>query len=173
MNTIKRMEIRFEPITRENWEAALKLQVHPNQEKYVPSVAVSLASAYVKPWDEALDPYLICINDELVGFFYISYTPDSRDNYWIGGFFIDKTHQRKGYGNVALLQIMTTLPELHPNCEIVHLTVEPDNEVAQKLYKSLGFKDTGKMNKYGEIVYKIPVNAIRVFEGEQRKNKSQ
>ncbi len=164
MDTIKRMEIRFEPITRENWEAALKLQVHPNQEKYVPSVAVSLASAYVKPWDEALDPYLIYANEILVGLFYISYTPNSVDNYWIGGFFIDQAHQRKGYGSGALLQILTTIPELHPNCEFVHLTVEPENQVAQKLYKSLGFTDTGKMNKYGEIDYIIPIKKVQSAE---------
>ncbi len=157
MDITKQMKLRFEPITRENWETALKLQVHPHQEKYVPSVAVSLAAAHVKPWDEALDPYLIYVNEILVGFFYISYTPNSVDNYWIGGFFIDQAHQRKGYGKGALLHILTMLPELHPNCELVHLTVEPENKVAQKLYKSLGFSDTGKMNKYGEIVYIIPV----------------
>jgi len=88
LDITKQMKLRFEPITRENWETALKLQVHPHQEKYVPSVAVSLAAAHVKPWDEALDPYLIYVNEILVGFFYISYTPNSVDNYWIGGFFI-------------------------------------------------------------------------------------
>jgi diamine N-acetyltransferase len=69
------MSISFKPVTRENWEDALKLQVRPEQMKFAPSVAESLASAYIKPWDEALDPYVIYADDQLVGLFYISYTP--------------------------------------------------------------------------------------------------
>ena len=78
------------------------LQVYSYQEKFVPSVSESLAAAYVKPWDDVLDPYLIHMNDLLVGFFYVSYTPNSCNNYWIGGFFIDMQYQRKGYVKASL-----------------------------------------------------------------------
>jgi len=43
------------------------------------------------------------------------------------------------------------------NCREVNLTVEKDNIVAQGLYKSLGFGDTGSVNKYGEIIYTLKV----------------
>ena len=151
--------IRFVPIDRKNWEEALKLDVNPEQRKFAPSVAESLAAAYVKPWDEALDPYTIYDDKTMIGLFYISYTPDSKDNYWIGGFIIDKNHQRKGYGRASLLKILEFIPAIHPRCETVKLTVEKDNAVAQKLYKSLGFSDTGKENKYGEIIYDLPVKS--------------
>ena len=150
-------EIRFEPITKDNWEEVLKLEIHPEQKKFAPSPAESLAAAYVKPWDEALDPYAIVIAGKLVGCFYVSYTPASEDNYWIGGFIIDKKYQGKGYGKAALREILRFIPKLHPNCKEIKLTVESENTVARSLYKSLGFGDTDQVNKYGEIIFTIRV----------------
>ena len=147
--------ITFKEVTKDNWEAALKLSVGDDQKKFVPSPAESLASAYVKPWDEALDPYLIYLNDLLIGMFYISYTPDSEDNYWIGGFMIDKKYQNKGFGKASLLKILEFIPSIHKNCKQMNLTVEKNNHTAQKLYKSLGFGDTGDINKYDEIIYTL------------------
>ena len=153
-------EIRFEPFTKENWEDALKLQVHPSQAKFAPTVAESLAAAYIKPWDETLDPYVIYAGETMVGCFYLSYTPGSEDNYWIGGFIIDRNHQGKGLGKASLREILRFVGELHPTCRQVNLTVEPDNVAAQGLYKSLGFGDTGRANKYGEIIYTLTVAPI-------------
>jgi diamine N-acetyltransferase len=151
------MSISFRPVTRENCEEALKLQVSPEQMKFAPSVAESLASAYIKPWDEALDPFVICVDDQLVGLFYISYTPDSKDNYWIGGFIIDRKFQGRGYGRRALREMLSFVPTVHPNCQEIKLTVEKENLTAQKLYRSLGFDSEGETNKYGEIIYTFPV----------------
>jgi diamine N-acetyltransferase len=150
-------KIHFEPFTRDNWEAALKLQVDPSQSKFAPSVAESLAAAYIKPWDEALDPYIIYDGETMAGCFYLSYTPGSESNYWIGGFIIDRKHQGKGLGKASLKEILRFVGRTHPNCREVNLTVEKDNVVAQGLYKSLGFGDTGRVNKYGEIIYTLKV----------------
>ena len=150
-------KFEFKTYTRDNWEEALKLEVHPEQKIFCPTIAESLAAAYIKPWDEALDPYLIYLDDNLIGAFYISYTPESKDNYWLGGFMIDKKYQNKGYGKQALPDILKYISSTHPNCKEIKLTVEKDNIIAQKLYKSLGFDDTGETNKYGEIIYTLPV----------------
>lgn len=150
-------DITFKEYTRDNWEKALKLEVLPEQKKFAPTIAESLASAYIKPWDEALDPYLIYLDDKMIGAFYLSYTPDSKNNYWIGGFMIDKNYQNKGYGRQVLPDILNFISKAYPKCEEIKLTVEQDNIVAQKLYKSLGFDDTGKKNRYGEIIYTLPV----------------
>lgn len=149
--------IRFEPVTRDNWEDALKLEVLPEQRPFTPSVAESLAAAYVKPWDEALDPYLIYAGRLLVGAFYLSYTPRSADNYWIGGFQIDRRHQGKGVGTAAFRRILAFIPEIHPDCRTVRLTVEPENAAARHLYAKLGFGDTGERNKYDEIIYTLDI----------------
>ncbi len=151
------MNITFEKYTRDNWEEAMKLEVLPEQKEFAPTIAESLAAAYIKPWDEALDPYLIYVDDRMVGAFYLSYTPTSKDDYWIGGLLIDKNHQRQGYGKAALIEILKFVPSVHPNCVEMKLTVEKNNTVAQRLYKSLGFGDTGEVNKYDEIIYTLPV----------------
>ncbi|MBU1320208.1 MAG: GNAT family N-acetyltransferase [candidate division Zixibacteria bacterium] len=154
-------DIRFEPITRHNWEDVLRLEVLPEQRHFVPSPTESLAAAYVKPWDEALDPYAIYKDQQLIGCFYISYTPESSDNYWIGGLLIDHKFQGRGHGRTVLREILQFVPTLHPNCEKINLTVEKDNLVAQRLYGSLGFGDTGKVNKYGETILAIPLRRCR------------
>ena len=112
----------FQPITRDNWEEVLKLSVYDHQKTFVPSPAESLAAAYVVPWDEAFDPYGIYHENNLIGLFYLSYTPDSIDNYWLGGFQIDKSYQGKGLGKKALKEILTFIKLIHPKC--VHPIVD-------------------------------------------------
>ncbi|MCP4633300.1 MAG: GNAT family N-acetyltransferase [candidate division Zixibacteria bacterium] len=153
-------EINFVPITRDNWEKAIELEVNKQQKKFVPSAAESIASAYIKPWDEALDPYAIMLVDKMIGLFYISYTPESIDNYWIGGFFIDKNYQDSGYGKSSLCKILRFIPTIHPNCREMKLTVEEENSIARKLYENLEFVTDNKVNKYGEIIYSILVKDI-------------
>jgi diamine N-acetyltransferase len=145
-------------VTRENWEAIIKLDVRPDQRKFVAPPAESLAAAYIKPWDEAFDPFGIYLDDEPIGLFYISYTPGSNDNYWIGGFFIDYRYQGQGLGKEALRRILRFIPQDYPECREMKLTVEKSNSVAQNLYRSLGFADTGRVNKYDEIIYTIPAD---------------
>jgi len=149
------MNIIFKPIDRDNWEDAMELSVFPYQEKFLQPVSEGLAAAYVKPWDEALDPYCIYIDQQLVGFFYVSYTPESDDNYWIGGFRIDQKYQKQGIGRKALKGIIEFIKTENPNCEVVRLTIEEENAVACKLYESFGFQTEGERNKYGEIRYAL------------------
>ncbi|MBB4825208.1 RimJ/RimL family protein N-acetyltransferase [Sporosarcina luteola] len=98
--------IKIELLTKRNWEEAMAIEVSDSQKSFVPSVAECLAFAYLKPWDETLDPYVLLADGTILGVFYLSYTPGSKDNYWIGGFQIDKRHQGKGYGTQALIQIV-------------------------------------------------------------------
>lgn len=140
-------------ITKENWEEALELSVFEHQKSFVPTIAESLAVAYIKPWDEALDPYVLYENNKIIGAFYISYTPNSEDNYWIGGFQIAKEYQGKGYGKQSLLKIIDFVKEKHPNCKIVSLTVETENEQAIRLYENTGFISQNSKNNYHQSIY--------------------
>ncbi|WP_405104276.1 GNAT family N-acetyltransferase [Paenibacillus sp. FSL K6-1217] len=147
--------IIIQPVNARNWEEALEISVCKEQRNFVPSVMESLAYAYIKPWDEALDPYILSIDDQIIGFFYLSYTPGSSDNYWIGGFQIDRRHQRKGYGKQAMDEIITFIKEVHPMCSLISLTVEQENSVAQKLYEDLGFTSEQRLNQDGERIYNL------------------
>ncbi len=70
---------------------------------------------------------------------------------------IDQNFQRRGYGKNAFKKMLSFIPDTHPNCQEIKLTVERDNTIAQKLYQSMGFDSTGQTNKYDEIIYTMPV----------------
>jgi diamine N-acetyltransferase len=139
--------------TRDNYDMALELGVYDKQKNFVPSIQESLAHAYIKPWDEAFDPYLLEEDTKLIGAFYISYTPGSKDNYWLGGFFIDKNYQGKGLGKEALIHIIDFIKVHYQPIESLSLTVEVHNHKAMKLYQSLGFTSNKEVNRDGEIIY--------------------
>ncbi|MBN1971271.1 MAG: GNAT family N-acetyltransferase [Candidatus Delongbacteria bacterium] len=148
-------KINFQPVTRLNYEKLFRLKIRNDQKKFVPSILESLAYAYIKPWDEAFDPYIIFDNDKMIGFFYVSYTPDSEDNYWIGGFFIDRKYQGMGYGKDSFSAILKFIPSIHKNCKEISLTIEKNNEVARSLYESFGFNGSGEENRDGELIFRF------------------
>jgi len=144
----------FRPYSKENYEAALMLKVFDQQKDFCPTIEHALAISYICPWDEKMDPYLIYENEQMIGAFYVSYTPLSEDNYWFGGFFIDYRFQGRGYGKKALINAINFLKEKHPMMAVLSLTVVKANEVAYKLYESLGFIHEGKLNSEGELIFR-------------------
>lgn len=148
-------KLSIHPVTRDNWENAIQIKIHEEQVPFVPSIYEALTYAYIKPWDEALDPFLVCDEEITIGFFYISYTPNSADNYWIGGFQIDKSCQGKGYGKQTMKRIIEFICETHPSCKLISLTVEQDNKLAQRLYESIGFVNQQEHNQDDEVIYQL------------------
>ena len=67
---------------------------------------------------------------------------ESRKQYTLWKFLIDKEQQGKGYGKEALKQGITYLKECFDAKEI-YTGVSLGNEAAKGLYKSLGFVETG------------------------------
>lgn len=146
-------EITIQEVTRENWPEACDLKVAPEQEEYVPSVAISVAEGYIRPHkQEIVTPYAIYADGEMVGFFAYSYDPESTDNYWINGFLIDKRFQGKGLGKAAFAAIIEHVRKTFSQCNRVGLTVHPDNAPARKLYEAFGFRDSGELYE-GELVH--------------------
>lgn len=147
--------IKIAGYTKKNYEEAMEMTVRKDQRDFVPSVLESLALAYVKPWDEAFDPYLIFDDDQMIGGFYLSYTPESEDNYWLGGFFIKEKSQGKGYGKRSLLSIIEFLKTKHLHMQVLSLTLVKSNKIARSLYEGLGFVTDGKANREGELIFKL------------------
>lgn len=150
--------VQIHPVTRDNWEEALQISLYENQTHLVPSVMEGLAYAYVKPWDEAFDPYVLEMQGRVSGFFYLSYTPGSTDNYWLGGFQIDKSFQGQGIGKRALSAVIDFIIRKHPSCRIISLTVERDNHIAKHLYTSVSFVSENQTNADDEVIYRLKVN---------------
>lgn len=139
------MKITIRPVTAANWRAAIALDIHPEQREFTPSVAISLAKAYIQPDGAAYDPYAVYVGKTMVGFYSFSYYPGKMQWCALAGFLIDKAHQGKGYGRAALNDFIAWVPRKHPECTDLFLTVNPHNQMAERLYASVGFVKTGDM----------------------------
>ncbi|PEL42941.1 GNAT family N-acetyltransferase [Bacillus wiedmannii] len=150
------MNVQLKVVTRENWEAVLKLQVKENQTKFVPAVAVSLAKVYIKPDGDNVEyiPFSIYDGDLMVGFIMHAVVREAADMYWINGFIIDQKQQGNGYGKAALQESISLIKNTCKACKEIRLTVHKDNVFAKKLYERYGFQPLG--HEYdGEQVYRL------------------
>jgi diamine N-acetyltransferase len=162
-------QITLAEVTRENWRAALTLGVAPDQQRFVsdyaPIAALGLAKAYIRPGGLVWLPLAISACDErlsdgaLVGFVMLAYESEASDNCWIYHFFIDARYQGRGYAGAALRALLTLIRERLPRCSSVQLTVHPENERAQRLYRGAGFRATGD-HIDGEPLYALRWEAI-------------
>lgn len=151
-------ELSLQEVTQDNWRATLDLAVFPEQQQfiaeYVPIAAIALAKAYIRPGGLVWIPYAFYGGREMVGFTELAHEPASLDNYWIFHFFIDHRYQGQGFGKQAIRLLLQFIHEHHPQCQVIQLTVHPENERAKRIYTSVGFQPTGATFS-GEPVYRL------------------
>ena len=152
------LEITLREVTRDNWQTALRLSVHPSQQRfiadYTPVAAIALAKAYIRPGGLTWIPYAFYAGETMVGFAELAYEPGSIENYWLFHFFIDSHYQGQGYGKQALQTLLRFIKEHFAECRAIYITVHPENEQAIRLYTGAGFQATGE-ERWGEPVYRI------------------
>lgn len=141
------MNIQLKIVTRENWEEALKLKVSEKQNRFVPTVATSLAKVYIKPDGDNVEyiPFAIYDKDKMVGFIMHAFEKGTSNMYWINGFIIDERYQGKGYGKAALAEMIHWITNKFSQCKEVRLTVHKENKTARTLYENCGFTDLGQV----------------------------
>lgn len=143
------MAVTLRDVDKENFNRCVKLEVREDQKNFVASNVYSIAQSKVEP---AYVPHAVYDGDEMVGFVMYGYDEDD-GCHCIARVMIDKNQQGKGYGRAAMEEVVRRLRET-PDCREVVLSTEPENEVAQKLYESLGFKKTGEVT-HGEEVMRL------------------
>ena len=131
--------IELKEITSENIDEVLALKVDEGQKSFVSSNGDSLAQAYV--YSKTAFPFAVYDNDTIVGFIMMGYY-EVKSYYTLWKFMIDSRYQHKGYGRKALELGIKYLQDRFDVTE-VYTGVVPGNTAAKKLYKSVGFKDTG------------------------------
>lgn len=156
------------PIESSNWLEAVNLRVRGDQEQFVPSVAMSIAKAYIRPNGVYYDPIGIYAADtgEMVGFYSSMYKPHDLRVVYIGGFLIDFRYQGKGFGKAAMQSYLDTVRNKYPQCEGVYLTVNPENKAAEYFYSRFGFLKTGFIID-GEDAMGLTFEALAVVESEE------
>ena len=138
--------VELREITRDNLEEVLNLSVSEAQQAFVSSTAVSLAQAYV--YRETAFPFAVYADDTLVGFIMLGYY-EERKQYTLWKFLIDKRYQNRGYGREALRQGIKYLVDRFGAGEI-YTGVSVGNERAKRLYRSVGFEETGLIEEHME-----------------------
>jgi len=150
------LEVTLRDINEGNWFECITMHsLEEDQncvfETWIASNALSLAQAKIFPTWITKGIYA---KEKLVGF--TMYGKEPIKGYdEICRLMIDYQHQGKGYGRKAMELIIETMKE-ELNCEEIHISFHPENKRASKLYKSLGFTDTGLKNGF-EVVYSLKI----------------
>ena len=136
-------QVTLHPITKENLNDCINLEVNVTQTELVASNTKSLAEAYVNSslyplgiydivaqgWEKPKSPMIGFTMYELVagvGF--------------ILRLMIDRKYQRQGYGKATMIEVIRRL-RLHPEVEIIATSLRKENVVVGSLCRDLGFRE--------------------------------
>jgi diamine N-acetyltransferase len=135
------INIQIRRVTQENIRACARLEVSEDQRKFVARNLATIAWAYVDP---KFTPYAICDGDDVVGLAAVEYIPENEDfdRHWVPRLMIGEEFQGKGYGKIAMKNIIEMITSQYPDCQRVRLSVVPENAGAIQFYKNLGFVET-------------------------------
>jgi histidinol dehydrogenase len=134
------------PVTDANVDELIGLQTTADQEKFVASVAKSLAQASVRPAGRPLGLYA---NGRPVGFLLLwdsrrdPDVSDRTDEVYIWRLMIDARHQRQGHGQAAMRWLLDEARRI--GVGRIGLSHVPENPVGP-FYERFGFRYTGKVN---------------------------
>lgn len=149
-------DVRLQPITRENFRECVRLKVASEQEHFVASNAVSIAQTYA--WKQCV-PLAIYDGATMVGFVMYARNEDEEPSgppepgYSIWRLMIDQRFQGRGYGREAMRLLIDRI-RAEPGGTDIAISYEPENDVARKLYASLGFVESGEQDE-GETVARL------------------
>ena len=139
--------VHLREINQDNWKQAIRLAVAPDQKRFVASNLYSIAEAIFNPTFAPLAIYNEA--ETMVGFLMHGANPDN-DELWILRLMVGQQYQARGYGRAAMEEIIRRL-KARPDCQEIFTSYKPGNHVAARLYQSLGFEDTGRIED-GELV---------------------
>ncbi|QNX85993.1 GNAT family N-acetyltransferase [Acinetobacter seifertii] len=147
--------INLKDINRENWILCAKLSLHESQNDYVAPNVYSIAESKV---EEHYCPRVICFNDEVVGFLMYCVEIDPLDEtlFWLFRLMIGKDHQAKGYGTTALQMAIDEI--FTKGAKRIRTMYKSSNYVAGKLYKKMGFIETGEYDECDDIILELNIS---------------
>ena len=155
------MPLSVQPVTKKNWRELSNLRVREDQKNFVAPNVYSIAESqfgYDHPQDGHWDmvPYGIYDSDQPVGFLMIGCNlSHPRIQGFVIRLMVDENQQGKGYGKFG----MNWIPDHFRKDERIQrigISYEPENEVARKLYASLGFVETGEID-HGEVIAELQI----------------
>ena len=140
-------KVRLEPVTLDNWQDVIKIDLEPEQWQNLdaPSVLYNLCESLLR--SEYAWPHAVydAVSGETVGYVVFGGSHAWKHEWHASIHFliIDRHHQGKGYGRAAALEAIRLLREWEPACTIA-ITYRRHNDVAFRLYASLGWVREGE-----------------------------
>ncbi|GGL92288.1 N-acetyltransferase [Streptomyces fumigatiscleroticus] len=141
--------VRCEPVTAETHDAVIGLKVLPKQKDFVASNKRSMKYARKHPGTE---PLALFHGPELVGFALLCPVTDVPWAVVLERFMIDHRYQGRGLGRRGARAVLARCRAA--GFRTIRLSVVPGNRVAFRLYRSLGFSETGEIED-GERVMEL------------------
>ncbi|GGC13717.1 GNAT family N-acetyltransferase [Pseudoduganella buxea] len=145
------MNITLEPVTIDNFEDIIEMELPPDQAGFVATNAQSVAQAHYYP---EFRPLAICLDGKPVGFMlYDVASHDIPGNYGIYRLMVLHAYQNRGIGRRAMEML---LGRLRDQSDVHRITIcyKPENHVARAFYASLGFAETGVIED-GDMIAEI------------------
>tara|TARA_X000000368_G_scaffold409307_1_gene391047 strand:- start:782 stop:1231 length:450 start_codon:yes stop_codon:yes gene_type:complete len=138
--------INLRDITKKNLFSIIDLNVREDQKDQVASNSVSIAQAHYSKsaWFKG-----IFNNDIAVGFVMLDLIKEE-NKCFLWRFMIDEKHQGKGYGKLALNQVIDWVRSLEA-FEEIRTSYVPTKNGADGFYEKFGFIETGKLEDSNEI----------------------
>ncbi|MBV6452158.1 MAG: Spermine/spermidine acetyltransferase [Anaerolineales bacterium] len=136
------------PVTKENWQALIRLKVRDDQKNFVASNLYSIAQAqfgddFEGHWD--MVAYGIYDGDTPVGFLMYGLNfAHTEQQVFVQRLMVDENFQGKGFGRFGM-EKMIEMFRADERIKAVAISYEPENEAARKLYASFGFVETGRI----------------------------
>ena len=143
--------INFRAITEENFDVIIRM-TRPDDEHFVASNAYSLAQAWLYRDNGDVYPFAIYNDDTPVGFMMLDEDLEERCLIIWRIMFPDE-YRFKGYGTAAISRIIDLARE-SGKYDFLLIDYDPDNRVAEHVYKKLGFEPTGKF-EHGEYELRL------------------
>jgi len=138
-------------VTESNWRECIKLNLTPEDQKYVDRNVFAIAEWKFEP-DNVLKA--IYSDSQLVGMlaFYI-HDGQYGHFYWMYHLMIETQQQGKGYGEAAVKLALRDMRER--GAKDIRTSADTGNTRAENLYRKLGFEETGVLEGDGSKLLRL------------------
>ena len=162
MNPSGKLELR--PVDIANYYPVMKLEMVPGQEKFLDSNAWPLAeAAYIG----GFTPEAVYLDDTLIGLvswgpYYPDYgygKPPETGSFIVDHIMIAAAFQGRGLGRRTTVMLVEKI-FAHPGCQRIVIMHDPNNHIAARLYRSLGFAEIGRTHEDDVILAQDNASAV-------------
>ena len=141
VNVDKNSNVTLREVTKENLRDIFRLEVAPEQSRFVATNEMSIAQAYFDreiAWFRA-----IYANERPVGFLMLSDNA-SEQKYFLWRLMVDARYQKLGFAKQAL-ELLFDYARTRPGAKEILVSYFPGDGGPQGFYEKLGFVPTGEM----------------------------